>query len=568
MGGRKEAKDLMGQVSSVLATGSAARTAPPAGPLNTPDQIASVPAKPPSWVQDSVFYQIFPDRFANGDEGNDPFGTVPWGSAPTNDAFMGGDLMGINQKLGYLKSLGVDALYLNPIFKSPSNHKYDVTDYENVDPTFGGNKAFTDLVDSLHGSNMKIMLDGVFNHTSHQHSWFRDIRDHGPSSKYSGFYDVWNHPIRYARDKDGVLRTSDYKSWWGYATLPELQTQRAEVRDYFIRDKNSIMRRWVREGKIDGWRMDVADEVEQDFWQEARVAIKQENPNAYMLAENWHDASDYLKGDQFDAAMNYRYFQQPATDFFARKGISSDQFVERLKNNYSTEAKLASFNLLGSHDTPRFITEAGGDWYRMRPAAIFQMTYQGAPVVYYGDEIGMEGGKDPGSRGSFEWSKLEPRRPAAAQSSALSYPSASGTEDTWPVRSTPAAGVKNDDRSEKLLNLYRTLISVRKREPALRRGDFEVLSTHNEDSTITYRRSHPGANDVLVALNNNVVGKPVSMPVGKFASDGTKFRDELTGKVYSAKDGLISLPEIDGNFGAVLVRLPGTSAKIPATAQN
>jgi glycosidase len=176
----------------------------------------------------------------------------------------------------------------------------------------------------------------------------------------------------------------------------------------------------------------------------------------------------------------------------------------------------------------------------------------------------MEGGKDPGSRGSFEWNKLEPRRPVGAQTAALAYASAGGAEDTWPTRPTaPGSGTKNDDRSEKLLNLYRTLISVRKREPALRRGEFEVLSTHNEDSTVTYRRSHPGSADVLVALNNNVVGKPVSMPVSQFAPDGTKFRDELSGKVYTAKDGKILLPEIDGNYGAVLVRLSGT----PAAAQ-
>lgn len=499
----------------------------------------------PGWVQDAIFYQIFPDRFANGDEGNDPFGTVPWGSAPTNDAFMGGDLVGINQKLGYLKSLGVTALYLNPIFKAPSNHKYDVTDYENVDPTLGGNKAFTDLVDNLHASDMKIVLDGVFNHTSHQHSWFRDVRDHGPSSKYASFYDVWNHPIRYTRDKDGVLRTSDYKSWWGYATLPELRTDRPEVRDYFIRSKDSIMRRWLRDGKIDGWRMDVADEVEHDFWKEARTAIKQENPEAYLLAENWHDASDYLKGDEFDAAMNYRYFQQPATDFFARKNISADEFVGRLRNNYPEAAQRAAFNLLGSHDTPRFITEAGGDWYRMRPAAIFQMTYVGAPVVYYGDEIGMEGGKDPGSRGSFEWAKLEPKKaPAGAGGMNLQYGHAE----------TAAARERDHSKAEQLLGLYRTLIATRKREPALRRGSFEVLATHNNNSTVAFRRAVAGSRDVLVALNNNITGKPITIPVGTFAPDGTRYRDELSGATYAASNGVLTIPEVDGNFGAVLVR--------------
>ena len=286
--------------------------------------------KSPDWVKDSIFYQVFPERFRNGDTSNDPAGTEPWGTPPKNDAFfMGGDLNGVTEKLGHLTKLGVNALYLNPIFTSPSNHKYDTTDYAHVDPAFGGDKAFSQLVDKAHASGVKLMLDGSFNHTSHEHVWFNDVKAKGRESKYWDYYNVHRHPITTFKDEKGVLRSNDYEGWgkaeWGgpYATLPVLKNTHPEVMDALVTGEKSVMRTWLRDGKIDGWRMDVADEVEPEVWREARKVIKGENPDAYLLGENWQDASEMVKGDQFDGVMNYKYFQQPALEFFGQKKISA-----------------------------------------------------------------------------------------------------------------------------------------------------------------------------------------------------------------------------------------------------
>ena len=509
----------------------------------------------PSWVTDAVFYQIFPDRFANGDLGNDPAGTAPWGSSPTNDAMMGGDLIGVRERLAYLSRLGVNALYFNPVFSSPSNHRYDITDYEHVDPRLGGNRALKDLVDDAHSRGMKVMLDGVFNHTSHQHPWFQDVREHGSASPYFSFYDVANWPIHYTRDDKGVLRSPDYRSWWNYATLPELRTDTAPVRDYFLTGKDSIVKRWIRDMGIDGWRMDVADEVEPEFWRIARREIKAAKPDAYMVAENWHDASSMLAGDQFDGAMNYRYFQQPAVSFFAHKSISADDFVQQLASPYPTSARFGMFNILDSHDTPRFITEAHGDWYRLRPAAIFQMTYVGAPVIYYGDELGMEGAADPDSRRTFPWELVPDATHPVRPGSAAPHVTPRTTRTSAPGRSASSMHIDLDSRSRNLFGLYQKLIATRQAEPALRRGEFEVLATHNDNQLVTYRRWIPGSErDAIVAINNDVTGHEVQVPVDRFAPNGTTYVDALSGSRYTVDGGRISIPNVDGNFGAVLLR--------------
>jgi glycosidase len=497
--------------------------------------------KIPDWVKDAVFYQVFPERFENGDMGNDPRGTEAWGSRPTIEGMMGGDLDGIAKRMGYLTELGVNALYLNPIFTAPSNHKYNTADYEHVDPDFGGDAAFGRMMDSAKSNGMRVILDGVFNHVSHQHAWFQDVRDRGPKSPYWDRFTVRNWPIDYTRDKDGVLRSDDYASWWGYATLPVLKTDDPAVRDYFLTGKDAIVKRWLRDGRIDGWRMDVADDsnFSADYWRTARTQIKATNPDAYMVAENWKDASAMLQGDQFDGAMNYQYFTWPSVEFFGKKSLTTDDFVKRLENGYSREARHGAFNVLDSHDTERFVTQAGGDWYRQRPAAIFQMTYIGAPVIYYGDEIGMEGAKDPDSRRAMEWQYVDGQLRAVGGSDA--------------ARS--GAKVTRQARADQLFGLYRTLIATRKAEPALRRGDFQVLATHNADSTLVFRRAAEGvARDAIVAINNNVVGKDIRVPLQGIADDGTRFTDALTGRSYEVHDGQIKLMNVDGNYGAVLLR--------------
>ncbi|MBC7460594.1 MAG: hypothetical protein H7287_04465, partial [Thermoleophilia bacterium] len=312
---------------------------------------------------------------------------------------------------------------------------------------------------------------------------------------------------------------------------------------YFLTGKDSIVKRWLRDGKIDGWRMDVADDsnFSADYWRTARQAIKSTNPDAYMVAENWHDASGMLQGDQFDGSMNYNYFTFPAVDFFAKKSTNVDGFVQRLQNGYSSEAKFGAFNILDSHDTPRFITQAGGDWYRQRPAAIFQMTYVGAPVVYYGDELGMEGAADPDSRRGMDWDLVP------------------GNKTKDPTGSLDAAHngaeISAKGRADQLFGLYQKPIETRKSSDALRRGDFSVLATHNANNTLVYRRAIAGvAKDAIVAINNDVVGKDIHVPLKDVAADGTRFTDALSGATYAVKDGGIDLSNVDGNYGAVLLR--------------
>jgi glycosidase len=295
--------------------------------------------------------------------------------------------------------------------------------------------------------------------------------------------------------------------------------------------------------------MDVADDPNftPDYWRTARQAIKSANPNTYMVAENWKDASSMVQGDQFDGAMNYNYFTFPAIEFFGQKNITADQFAARLKNGYSREARHGMFNILDSHDTPRFITQAGGDWYRQRPAAIFQMTYIGAPVVYYGDELAMEGGKDPDSRRSMEWQYV----PGSKHKKV-----GNDQRGVGPLtQAQSGSDLNRAQRADQMFTLYQRLIATRKAEPALRRGDFTVLSTHNDDSTIAYRRFVEGsARDAIVAINNNIVGKDMRIPVNQIAADGTTFTDALSGRTFRVEQGALNLTNIDGNFGAVLLR--------------
>jgi glycosidase len=523
-------------------------TGAPATRTSTAPAAGSAPTTSPDWVKDAVFYQVFPDRFRNGDPGNDPAGTEPWGAPPKNDTFFqGGDLQGVQQGLPHLQRLGVNALYFNPIFASPSNHKYDTTDYANVDAAFGGNAAFTGLVDAAHAGGMKVMLDAVLNHTSNEHSWFRDVRERGPQSPYWSWYTVNRFPISTWRDDKGVLRSNDYKGWgkpeWGgpYATLPVLRSDNPEVMREMVTGEESVIKRWVRDAKVDGWRFDVADEMPESVWRTARQELKSLSPDVAMIAENWQDATSMLRGDQFDGAMNYKYFQQPAVEFFAQKRINADQFVERLRNGYSLDKRLSMFNHLESHDTPRFITQAGGDWYRARPAAIFQMTFQGAPSIYYGGEIGMEGGADPDSRRAFEWDVAD-RVAAPAK--------LEGTQ----VRGA-ASQVGRQARANQLFGLYQRLIETRKGVDALRRGEFEVIKTHNDKRVLAYRRFLEGdAKDAIVAINNDTTHHDVTVPVGAFVADGATYRDALTGRAHTVADGSLALGPMDGNWGAVLVR--------------
>jgi glycosidase len=385
------------------------------------------PMQIPGWSQGAVIYQIFPDRFANGDPGNDPPNTDPWGSDPHSRRFQGGDLQGVTSHLDYLSDLGVDMMYLNPVFASPSNHRYDALDYEQVDPVLGGNEALKELVEAAHNRGIRVILDASFNHSHPLFFAFQDLIHHGPDSGHRNWFVVNNWPVRikvrspirgwqkewlpvwaaetgleldYVDDPGPPVETT-YESWYGVASMPRVNLADPDARDYMLK----VAADWVRDPGIDGWRMDVARYVDPDFWNDFREAVKTVNPDAYLIGEFMGNVGPWLQGDRFDATMNYT-FRDVALRFLAREeidGAGAIDALSRLWAQYAWPVTLANQNLIGSHDTPRFLSLAADKMWRLRLAMVLQMTFPGAPGIYYGDEVGMRGLDDPGSRGAFPW---------------------------------------------------------------------------------------------------------------------------------------------------------------------
>jgi|GEM_PF-472574 len=427
----------------------------------------------PAWVRDAVFYQIFPERFDRGEPAQDPLGVQPWGSPPTNGNFMGGNLQGILDRLGYLTDLGVTALYLTPIFHSPSNHKYDTMDYFTVDPHLGDLKLLRRLVDTCHQRGLHVVLDGVFNHCSDQHPFFLDVKRHGQQSRYWNWFHIrnWPFPDHFGHHAE-VLHW--YDCWWGFHTLPKLNYHHPEVEEYFL----NVATYWLREAGTDGWRLDVPNEVIQSFWPKFRRAVKAVKPDAYIVGEIWDDATPWLQGDQFDAVMNYR-FQKALIDYFAEEHMDTRAFDHTLRHlllAYPEPATAAMLNLLGSHDTARPMTvvrrrdDTRHALESLKLMVAMQFTCAGAPCIYYGDEIGLEGDKDPDCRRCYPWG--------------------------WEKQA--------DDRVQRaqLLAYYKTLIAVRKANPALRRGAFHPLEADPQRQLYAFERRCPD-NHCIVALNRS-----------------------------------------------------------------
>lgn len=351
----------------------------------------------PAWLAETIFYQIFPERFFNGDLSNDPSNKTPWGGKPELYNFFGGDLEGIRKKIPYLQDLGVNAIYLNPIFDAPSNHKYDTRDYLRLSPEFGDFRTYLRLLRELHQQGIRLILDGVFNHTGDQFWAFRDVLLRRERSPYVKWFHCHGHPVC-------QTPSPNYECWWGIGTLPKLNYAEPEVVRYILR----VVAFWTLTG-IDGWRLDVPNEVTIRFWPIFRRLVKTLNPEAYIVGEIWEDASPWLDNKLFDAVMNYCW-RDLVLQFFAYEHIDAAGFeagLSSLRRQYSTEITYSMFNLLGSHDTPRFLTMCGGRKDRMLLALLFQFTYPGVPVVYYGDEIGMTGDKDPDCRKPMVWDETQ-----------------------------------------------------------------------------------------------------------------------------------------------------------------
>ncbi len=350
--------------------------------------------KIPEWVKDAVFYQIFPERFHNGDRENDPESIECWETGiPARENFFGGDIDGIIEKVDHLSDLGVNAIYMTPVFKSTTNHKYDTTDYFQIDPHFGDNETLKKLVDVCHGKGIKVVLDAVFNHCGYMFDKFQDVVEKGIESPYYNWFYIKEWPINF----DEI----SYQTFGFEPKMPKLNTSNPEVIAYLLK----VATYWIEYANIDGWRLDVANEIDHAFWRKFRTAVKSVKPDAYIVGEIWHNAQPWLLGDQFDGSMNYP-FTRACLQYFAWNKGTPREFADMINTNivrYTDQANIAMLNLLDSHDTPRFLTESGGNKDALKMAAMFQMTFEGAPSIYYGTEIGMEGENDPDCRRPMSW---------------------------------------------------------------------------------------------------------------------------------------------------------------------
>ncbi len=461
---------------------------PADAPFVAPKNLMSL--TPPKWVEQSVFYQIFPDRFENGNAKNDPENSLGWDAAPTYWSFHGGDLKGIADRSDHLVKLGVNAIYMNPIFDGPSNHGYETTDYALVAPRYGTNEELIDLTHSLRKRGIRTVLDGVFNHTSTDFKAFADLRSNGPASSFKDWYFVKSWPIR-------VDENPNYEAWAGFRSMPKVNLKHPAARDYMLQ----VVRDWQAKADIAGWRLDVANEVEMDFWRAFRPVVKKDDPDRWILGEVWTDASPWLGGDQWDSAMNYP-FRDAVVQYVANGRTTSTEFwgsLMRVHFGYGPAVSRNMLNLLSSHDTPRFVTLCEGDAKLALLGAGLQFTWVGAPSIYYGEEIGMEGGRDPDNRRGMVW--------AAA----------------------------NDENI--FLQEYRALAVLRRLSPALQSGDPSLIEANDADRTLVFRRVHKNQ-QVFVVVNRSNVERNVAF--GAPGAKGTQI-DLLSNRVVSIEEQSLSI---------------------------
>jgi len=458
----------------------------------------------PYWLQDAIFYQIFPDRFSNGDQHNDPANVEKWGSAPSIWNFQGGDLRGIIQRFDYLLDLGINAIYLNPIFLSPSNHRYNTTDYYKIDPKLGNMLDFHALLDLAHRNNVRIVLDGVFNHCSRGFFAFNDLLENNEHSAYKNWFNIHRYPL----DAYGHGDAMNYDAWWKFKSLPKLNTHNQEVRNYIF----NVARYWIDRG-IDGWRLDVPNEINDDgFWAEFRHVVKSANRDACLIGEIWTADPRWANESHFDGLMHY-----PVRDALLaclNGKVSVLEFadtVERMFSIYPRENVYSMYVTLGSHDTERALTVLGGDINKMKLAFMFIFAYPGAPAIYYGDEIGLEGGKDPDCRRAFPWNPAD-----------------------WKADLHP--WVQN-------------LISTRRTRTSLRHGEYSRITLDSAAGLYAFTRTL-GAEKTLVIINLSPRNETVQIPAQTLWHEGQTLRSLLDNRPFAVTDGKINinLPPYSGLY--------------------
>lgn len=360
--------------------------------------------KSPEWVKKTIWYQIFPERFDNGDKSNDPVGTLPWGSKehPDREDFFGGDLQGVIDHLDYLVDLGINGIYFCPVFKAHSNHKYDTIDYYEIDPDFGNKELFKQLVEEAHKRGIRIMLDAVFNHMGYHAPQWQDVIKNEEKSQYADWFHVHSYPVEFGTNgNEEGQKTVSYDTFAFTPRMPKLNTANPEVQKYLL----DIATYWIKEFEIDAWRLDVANEVDHHFWKkfyEETVALKED---FYILGEIWHSSQSWLNGDEFHAVMNYAY-TETIENFFVAESISASNMVSGLNEQlmlYRQQTNEVMFNMLDSHDTARLLTIAGEDKAVAQMTLAFTFLQHGSPCIYYGTEIGMTGENDPDCRKCMVW---------------------------------------------------------------------------------------------------------------------------------------------------------------------
>lgn len=586
----------------------------------------------PDWVKNGIMYQIFPERFRDGDPANNtPAGSfhydIPGGSIVRSNGsdwhepicdprdasdvdcfqiygqnFYGGDLQGILDKLDYLEELGVTVLYFNPIFESPSNHKYDTTDFSVIDDNFGDLALFQTLVDEAHGRGINIVLDGVFNHSSSDSIYFDRYNrypapDGACESEMSDFRDWYYFSGAPVPGTGTCAGDADYESWFGFDSLPKLNSGEQEVRD-FIYDggPDAIGRYWMQ--WADGWRLDVGGDVDpgttndpnNDYWEEFRTAVHSTKPDAYIVGEEWNIATSWTLGNEWDATMNYQFSSAimsfwrdtTFTDNDHNAGSSAGQLIpltpseldarlHNLEERYPPEAFYAMMNLLGSHDTNRalfMLDENTGlndqsiyedpnyDWSdainRLKGVVLLQMTMPGSPTIYYGDEVGLVG---PVTWDGSTWQDDPYNR--------LPYPWLDETGTPYYNHLQSQSG--QDD----LLDYYKLLTAVRNTHPALRTGSFDTLLTDDTNNVYAYGRLLADYSDAAVMIVNRAESaQDVTLNVSGYLANGTSFVDALNGGSYSVDgSGSITVPNVPARSGAVLV-LDGAMAAPPAAVTD
>ena len=409
------------------------------------------------WLKKSICYQIFPDRFYRDEEAQVVLekDLTPWGQSPKRRSYFGGNIQGITKKIPYLKDLGITLLYLTPIFSSTTNHKYNTKDYYRIDEAFGTLEETKELVNLLHDVGIRVVFDGVFNHTGHDFFAFEDLLLNQEASRYRNWYYIDSYPV-------SVEKMNYYTFANFIANMPKLNLENREARNYFL----DVARYWIEEVDIDGYRLDVCDELSHGFLGDLKKVVTKTKKDAVLIGEIQHESEAFLDGRELDSIMNYP-FRDAMVDFFAKGNLSSADLMAILVQNqviYREEITLQLLNLLDSHDTPRFLTESRRNKQRLILATAFQMLYIGVPYLYYGDEVGLNGGDDPLCRSTMVW--------------------------------------EEEKQDQELLDFFKRMIKIRKDYDVLTFGDFQARELKEKAFSFTRTRSKEGSMEEVLAYFN------------------------------------------------------------------